>query len=130
MRVVYHSHYIDFFEAARTEALRAMGLPYRALEEEGVIMPVVDLAVRYKRPAYYDDLLEIRTIFTENQPATRVRIDYEVRRNGDDRVIVTGHVTICFVDAARGRPIPAPESVVAAFATALTHGPELTMPSA
>ena len=118
MGLVYHTHYIDYFEASRTEALRAMGLAYKDLEASGVIMPVVDLAVHYRRPARYDDLLEITSRIAE-VPSSRVRIDYEVRRAGEPAVLVTGHVTLCFVDAARNRPIRAPEPVAEAFARAL-----------
>ena len=118
MGLVYHTHYIDYFEASRTEALRAMGLAYKELEDAGVIMPVVDLAVHYHRPARYDDVLEITSKIDE-VPATRVRIAYEVRRAGEPAVLVTGHVTLCFVDAARNRPIRAPQAVMDVFARAL-----------
>ncbi len=119
MGIVYHTHYLDFFEFARTEALREMGLAYKSLEAEGVIMPVIDLAVQYKKPARYDDLLEIRTIFAGGPPRMRVRIDYEVRRAGEDDMLVTGHVTLCFVDVARQRPIPAPDAVRVVFERAV-----------
>ena len=114
MGVVYHTHYLDYFEAARTEALRALGLAYKDLEEQGIIMPVVDLAVRYHRSAKYDDVLEITTRFDE-VPRVRLRLDYEVRRAGEAEVIVTGHVTLCFIDRARSRPIPAPDAVRVLF---------------
>lgn len=114
---VYHTHFVDFFEAARTELLREMGLAYKDLEDSGIIMPVVDLAVQYKRPAHYDDLLEILT-FVREKPETRVRIEYEVRRAGEDAILVTGHVTLCFVDPRRRRPIRAPERFLSVFAEA------------
>lgn len=117
MGVVYHTHYLDWFEAARTEALRAAGLPYRALEEAGVIMPVVEVSLRYRGSAHYDDLVEIETVLPET-PGVRVPIDYAVRRAGEDAVLVSGRVTLCFVDAARGRPIPPPERVREAFTRA------------
>ncbi|GIV57598.1 MAG: thioesterase [Rhodothermaceae bacterium] len=121
MGIVYHTHYLDYFEAARTEALREMGLPYRELEAAGIIMPVVDLAVQYRRPARYDDLLEITTIFRDVTPRVRVRIDYEVRRAGEPEVLVTGHVTLCFFDPARQRPITAPPAIAEVFARALAE---------
>ena len=84
-------------------------------------MPVVDLAVQYRRPARYDDVVEITSIITE-VPSTRVRIAYEVRRDGEPELLATGHVTLCFVDTARNRPIRAPENVAAVFARALAAG--------
>jgi len=118
MGVVYHTHFVDYFEAARTEALRDMGLAYKTLEDRGVIMPVVDLGVQFKRPAHYDDVLVIRAMFHE-PPTTSITITYEVRRKGEDEVLVTGHVTLCFVNAERRRPVRAPDDVQALFEEAL-----------
>lgn len=121
MGVVYHTHYLDYFEAARTEALRAMGVPYKDLEAQGIIMPVVDLAVQYKGPATYDDVLVITASFTD-VPHVRVRIEYTVRRDGEDEVLATGHVTLCFVDTRRNRPISAPDRIRTLFEEALVAG--------
>lgn len=118
MRVVYHTHYLDYFEAARTEALREMGLAYKTLEDQGIFMPVVDLAIQYKSSALYDDVLEIVTRFDE-VPRVRVRIMYEVYRANDPTLLVSGHVTLCFMSQARNRPIPAPAFVRAIFERAL-----------
>ena len=114
MGVVYHTHFLDHFEAARTEALREWGLAYRDLEAQGVILPVVDVHVRYHRPAHYDDLLVVTARFPEDV-TTRVQVEYEVRREDEERVLVSGHVTLCFVDAERRRPINAPEQVTEIF---------------
>ncbi len=119
MGIVYHTHYLDYFEVARTEALRALGLAYKDLEASGIIMPVIDLAVQFRQPARYDDELVIRTTFAGGVPRLRVRIDYEVRRVDTPDVLVTGHVTLCFFDTARGRPIRAPRHLTALFERAL-----------
>ena len=115
MGVVYHTHVLDWFEASRTEALREAGLPYRELEDRGVIMPVVEATVRYHASVRYDDLVEVEAVFAE-PPRVRVPIDYAVRRAGEEPVLVSGRVTLCFVDAARGRPVAAPDAVRALFA--------------
>lgn len=114
MNVVYHTHYLDYFEAARTEALRELGLAYKELETVGIIMPVVEVQLKYHRSCYYDDLLEITTIFPTN-PSMRIKIDYEVRAKGDPKVRVSGSVTLCFVDTKRMRPILAPPQIVEVF---------------
>ena len=114
MGVVYHTHYLDYFEAARTEALRELGVVYRELEESGVIMPVINASINYHRPAYYDDQLQIVTTF-EQLPQVRVPIDYEVYREGTERALVTGQVTLCFVDATTRRPTSPPEHVSRVF---------------
>ena len=121
MGIVYHTHYLDYFEAARTEALRAMGLAYKTVEAQGLFMPVIDLALEYKRPAYYDDLLEIDTRF-DTVPRVRVPIGYEVRRAGEEALLVKGHVTLCFFDRERGQPIGAPAAIRATFERVLSGG--------
>lgn len=110
MKIVYHTHYLDYFEVARTEALRSLGLPYKSLEDAGIIMPVVDLSLNFRSPARYDDVLEIRTVMTASPTITRVTFNYETRRKNETEILVTGHVTLCFIDVERNRPIRAPES--------------------
>ena len=110
MGVVYHAHVLDWFEAARTEALRAMGAPYKSLEERGLIMPVVEATVRYHASLYYDDVAEIRVWFAE-APRVRLPLDYAVRREGDAVVCVSGRVTLCCVDTERRRPVPVPDEI-------------------
>jgi acyl-CoA thioester hydrolase len=119
MGVVYHVHFLDYFEYARTEALRQMGVAYRDIELSGVIMPVVDVAVQYKRPAMYDDLLEITTEFQDEIPKARVRIRYEVHRQPERQLVAVGSVTLCFLDAVKRRPVAAPARIVDAFERAL-----------
>jgi len=117
MGVVYHAHYVDHFEFARTEALRVHGLPYRTLEENGIIMPVVELQVRYHRSAHYDDLIEIHVRFPD-PPTVRITAEYAVRRIEpveETEPLVTGRVVLCFVDAAAQRPIRAPAMVKRVF---------------
>ena len=118
MGVVYHTHYLDFFEVGRTEALRHAGVRYRDLEAEGIIMPVVEVEVQYHGPAYYDDLLVVDVHF-EQIPTVRVPIDYTVHRAGETDTLVTGHTTLCFMDAEQRRPISAPDAVRDAFEPAL-----------
>lgn len=107
---VYHTHYLDYFEEARTEALRSFGLAYRELEESGVIMPVTEVEMRFRGAARYDDLLAVETSFPE-EPRTRVGIEYSVRRADEEEVLVTGRVELCFLDADRERPVRAPRSI-------------------
>ncbi|WP_103027028.1 acyl-CoA thioesterase [Salinibacter altiplanensis] len=118
MGVVYHTHYLDYFEAARTEALRHVGVRYRDLEAHGIIMPVVHVEVDYHGPAHYDDPLVVEACF-EQMPTARVPIDYTVRREEEEEVLVTGHTTLCFTDAEARRPTHPPDAVREAFAPLL-----------
>ena len=121
MGVVYHAHVVDWFEAARTEALREAGLPYRQLEESGIIMPVVELQVAYHASVLYDDLVEVEAAFPSL--GVRLPVDYAVRRAGEDAVRISGRVTLCFLDAERRRPVPPPALVREAFAEAERAAP-------
>lgn len=117
MGIVYHTHYLDYFEVARTEALRDVGVRYRDLEENGIIMPVVEVQVQYHGPAHYDELLIIDTLF-EQRPTVRVPIEYRVRRESEETPLVTGHTTLCFTNAETRRPTRPPTRVQDAFAAA------------
>ena len=109
MGVVYHTHYVDFFEAARTELLRSTGTTYREVEEAGISMPVIEVTVKYHRPAKYDDMLLIVVKTQDEAPTVRVRFDYEVLRKSDNMLLATGTTTLCFLDQSTGRPCRAPE---------------------
>ena len=123
MGVVYHAHFLDYFEAARTETFRALGLAYRELEARGVMLPVVEASVRYRRPARYDDLLLIETRFAAEAPQVRLPTRYRVRREGEAQVLAEGAVTLCFMDAERRRPMRAPTDVQQLLATATGGAP-------
>jgi len=84
MGVVYYANYLVYFEMARSELLREAGIPYGRLEAEGLFLPVIEAHCEYRRPARYEDLLEIRTRCTELRRA-RLRMDYEIFR-GDERI--------------------------------------------
>ena len=120
MGVVYHTHYLDYFEAARTEALRTMGVSYRSIEEAGIMMPVIEASLRYHRPARYDDELEIVARFPE-PPGVTIAVDYEVRRRDDPTLLVTGRVVLCFLDAQRGRPVRVPDRIRKLFVPGPPH---------
>ena len=107
MGIVHHSNYIKFFEAARTEWLRAAGLTYAEMERRGVMMPIVDVAVKYRNPALYDELISV-TAFVDEAPMARMTFRYEVRGE-DGREIATGSTTLGFIDSQTRRPQRAPQ---------------------
>ena len=115
MGIVYYVHFLDHFEAARTELIRSRGLSYKQIEDSGTLIQVVQVNIRYRKPAYYDDVLEVKTVVLE-QPATRLELQTEIRRDGEPEILVTGRTTLCFVDRDRRRPIRAPEFFVEALA--------------
>ena len=106
MGIVHHSNYIKFFEVARTEWLRAIGLTYAEMERRGVMMPIVEVNVKYRQPAYYDELISV-TAMVEELPMARMVFKYEI--HGDDgRDIASGSTTLGFIDSTTRRPQRAP----------------------
>lgn len=96
MAVVYYANYINWFEVGRTEMLRQMGLTYRQMEEDGLVLPVVEVKCRYKHPARYDDEITIRTWVVQLR-ASFMRFQYEVVRKSDGRLLAEGesvHVVV------------------------------------
>jgi acyl-CoA thioester hydrolase len=105
MGVVHHPRYLGYFEQGRTEYLRSLGGSYRALEDSGTLLMVVEASARYLKPAHYDDVLTVRTRLADLGPV-RLRFEYEVVR---DRVrIATGHTVLAACDVS-GRPRRVPE---------------------
>ena len=109
MGIVYYANYFIWFEVARTDWLRSSGWSYREMEAEGISLPVIEAHCEYRRPALYDDELEVRTRATLLTPI-RVRFDYELARLDDPQPLVTGHTVHAALDAA-GRPCRLPERV-------------------
>jgi acyl-CoA thioester hydrolase len=110
MGVAYHSRYIEWFEAARTEMLREMGLPYKQLEDRGFLLPVIEVNCTYHAPARYDETVEI---LTELKAANRIKIEltYEVRNPESASVLAAGRTLHCFTNP-QGRPLRADPSVI------------------
>lgn len=109
MAVAWHGEYLAWFEVGRTELLRSLGLTYRELEEQGLRLPVIEVQVRYLRPAVYDDLLEVRTGISHLSGA-RVVFVYEVVRQGAPGPLATGTTSHAAVDR-EGRPRRLPEEL-------------------
>ena len=105
MGLLHHANYLVYFEQGRTELLRQQGYTYKDLEDQGFLLVLTKIEVRYKKPARYDDLLTVRTIVVRT---TSVRIDhrYEVHRDGD--LVAEGSSTLACVDRT-GRPQALPE---------------------
>ena len=106
MGVVYHANYLSFFEIARTELIRLRGVAYSALEEDGLRLMVTEAAMQYHSPGRYDDVLAITARLTDSGPA-RVRFDYEVCREGEEELLVSGHTVLASI-GEDGRPCRLP----------------------
>ena len=108
-RIIFYGAYIRFFEYAETELFRAVGLQYGVMFDELKIwLPRVHLECDFKRAARLDDLLEV-SVFVGRFGTKSMRLDFEVRRNGEDELIATAHFVLTAVkqDTFETVPIPA-----------------------
>lgn len=107
MGVVYYGNYLTIFERARNELMRACGYTYKEFELDGCALPVTHAEVRYRRPAKYDDLLEVKAFVSELK-GVRVEIACEVRRKGESEILVSGSTRHAFVCTKTFRPMLPP----------------------
>ena len=110
MGYVYYGNYAEYFEVARVEALRELGITYKNMEDDGIMLPVVRFEIDYKRPAYYDDLLSIKTKIPES-PNSKIHFEYETY-NQNQELLNTAKTTLVFVDIKSGKPTRSPKELV------------------
>ena len=109
MGFVHHSVYAMYFEEARTEGLRALGVRYKDLEDNGIIMPVRNMSIQFKRAAVYDDLLTIKT-YLHLPGGIRCLFEYE-SYNEQGELLNTATTELFFAEKASLKPIRLPESI-------------------
>jgi acyl-CoA thioester hydrolase len=113
MGFVYYGNYAQYYEVGRVEAMRSLGFSYREMEESGILMPVINLTINYKKPALYDDEVRIVTMVKE-MPKVRIIFEYECYNQNND-LLNTGSVTLVFIDKARNRPMMPPDWFLEGF---------------
>jgi len=111
MGVVYYANYLRYFEGARAAYWRSLGKSYKDLEAWNVALPVIEAHCNYKRPAHYEDLLEVDVVVDEVRAAS-LRFTYTVYRGTD--VLATGHTRHAVI-GANGRPRALPDALRAAI---------------
>jgi acyl-CoA thioester hydrolase len=105
MGLLHHANYLVYFEQGRTELLRSLGLSYKELEDQGYLLVLTKIEVRYRWPARYDDLLTLKTIVLRT---TTVRIDHRYELSCEGRLLAEGTSTLACVDR-EGRPQALPD---------------------
>ena len=110
MGFVYYGVYAQYYEVGRVELLRSLGISYKHIEEMGFALPVVSLEIKYKKPAFYDDELTVKTQIN-NMPKSKIVFEYKIfNKNGD--LINTGEVVLVFVNKNTRKPCSAPEFII------------------
>ncbi|MGC6437441.1 MAG: acyl-CoA thioesterase [Flavobacteriaceae bacterium] len=107
MGVVYHGNYAQYLEIGRIEWLSALGISYKEMEQQGLMLPVVVLNITYCKPSFYDDTLSIKTTLIK-QPKVSVEFDYEIY-NSDGDLITTAYSKLVFVDMKTRQPTRCPQ---------------------
>ncbi|MDX1587066.1 MAG: thioesterase family protein [Balneolaceae bacterium] len=107
MGYVYYGRYLEYFEVARTEMIRSLGMPYSSLEAQGVMLPVVHTEIDYKAPIYYDELMEVM-VHLFSIPAVKLETYYEIFTERSDKPHARGKVTLCFMKEDNRKPCRAP----------------------
>jgi acyl-CoA thioester hydrolase len=113
MGYVYYGNYAAYFEVARVELLRSNGISYKELEENGIMLPVLKLELKYHKPAQYDDLLTIKTSI-KKKPSITIDFDFEIY-NEQNELLTTGFTSLVFIDMKRNRPTRPPKIIVDLF---------------
>ncbi|PXY02628.1 thioesterase [Marinifilum breve] len=110
MGYVYHANYVDYCHFARTELMRSFGINDKVLEENGIMMPVIEMNLKYKKPTAYDEELLVITRISEI-PSTRFKFNFEFK-NQDNELVCKANSTLVFVKSDSRKPIKAPEIVL------------------
>lgn len=112
MGYCYYGNYAQYYEVARVESLRSLGISYKELEDDGILLPVVDFNVKYKKPAFYDDELIVKCEVTQ-MPAVKIIFDYSIYRA--DELLNTAQTTLVFLDESTGKPMKIPTTLATKF---------------
>ena len=107
MGIVYYGNYAQYLEQGRTEWLRDLGFSYKWMEENDILLPVIELQIKYKQPARYDDLLNVTTILRKT-PTIRIEFDYQIH-NQEGVLLVEAFTSLVFKQASTQKLIKAPD---------------------
>ncbi len=107
MGYVYYGNYATYYEVARVESFRKLGYAYKNLEDQGVMMPVLEMKTKYLQPAKYDDLLTVKVSIPE-MPNVRITYQYEIYNESGTK-LNEGETQLVFIDMQRNKPTRIPE---------------------
>ena len=107
MGVVHHGNYAHYFELGRTEWLRTLGLSYKYMEMNGIMLPVVSLNCSFKKSAFYDEILTIKTTLVK-KPLVKIEFNYEIS-NQNNQLITTGNTVLAFINMKSKKPMACPD---------------------
>jgi len=107
MGFVYYGRYAEYYEICRVETMRKLSLSYKEMEEKGILMPVIEYHIEYKKPAFYDDELILITTIKE-LPKLKITFHHEMF-NANGQLLNKGYVTLVFLNKETKKPVLAPD---------------------
>ena len=110
MSYAYHGNYAAYFEMGRTEWLRKLGVSYKKMEEDGVMLPVINLNTNYIKPGKYDDILTLKTTLFK-KPTAKIEFEFEIH-NESNELLTTAKATLVFVNMKTNKPTRAPKYIM------------------
>ncbi|MGZ3899452.1 MAG: acyl-CoA thioesterase [Bacteroidia bacterium] len=114
MGYAYYGVYAQYYEVGRVETMRMLGFSYKEVEERGILLPVVDYSINYKKPAFYDDEITIITYIKEMPRGVKLPFEYECY-NANGELLNTGKVTLVYVQKSNNRVSSIPAWLEEAF---------------
>jgi acyl-CoA thioester hydrolase len=115
MGYAYYGVYAQYYEVGRVEAMRKIGYSYKEVEEKGILLPVIEFSISYKKPAYYDDEVTVVTTIKEKPSGVKLPFEYACY-NSKGELLNTGKVTLVFIQRSTNRPTSIPDWFSAALA--------------
>lgn len=109
MSFVYHGNYVKYFEIGRITWLKKLGISYKKMEEEGILLPVIELSINFKKPALFDDKLILKTKL-KRIPSYMIEFDFEIKR--DDQLITLGYTKLVFLNSKTNKPMRCPNNIL------------------
>ena len=110
MGVVHHGNYALYLEMGRTEWLRTFGISYSEMEKEGVMLPVISMSLNYKKSAYYDEIVKVKTQLKKT-PSVKIEFEYEITNEAGD-ILVEATTILAFINMKTKRPMKCPDYIL------------------
>lgn len=110
MGIVYYGNYAQYLELGRVEWLRALGVTYKQMEAEGLMLPVISLQIHYKKPALYDDLITVETTL-KKKPGVKIEFDYKIY-NQSQQLLAEAHTALAFIAIHSRKPVTCPDYIL------------------
>ena len=110
MSYVYYGNYAQYFEMGRVEWLRNLGVSYKSMEDDGIMLPVLDLSIKYLKPAKYDNLLTLKTTLLKI-PSVKIEFEFEIF-NEENELLTTGYTKLVFIDRKKNKPTRCPQFLI------------------